>query len=175
MEITVDDLKNFWKDSLKPLDASLFNEFLCSQETKSFLVLIGIPIDNYFLNGIYVKFYSDPGNIKIFTYLEEKYISIGNNEGDIICIKEKTDEVFVITDNEEVPIRFINSNISNILIFFQIYFLKRPELRAISTEEEALEIVNNLKNIYSQIDPKALYNVESWWSIILEQTEQGLM
>lgn len=71
---------------------------------------------------------------------------------------------------------FINSRICDFVDFLGIYmslYASRPKLNEIN-DADARAIVNELRARFSALDPRALDDVGTWWSLVLEQAEQGL-
>lgn len=125
----------------------------------------------------YINFYNEP---EIGLYHGDDYIILGNNESSKIGIHKKTENIHFIdeTPSSSIQIRFINSDIAKFLIFLKIYLSYRPQLvdamEVEDSEEKLLELVHNIKQHFNQIDSKALLDEESYWSVILEQVEDGL-
>jgi hypothetical protein len=49
--------------------------------------------------------------------------------------------------------------------------LEYPEI----PDELLVQITEELRQKYQEVDPLALDSEENWWSVILEQVEQGLL
>lgn len=159
-----------WGDSLIKISPSLIRGYLISSNTKNFLLSIGLPGDENDL----INFYTNPEFHLAYKHLNDRYIVIGDDFGTKICIDEKSDEIFSVDDREELPTRFINSNIEFLLAFLVIYKSHLPLLED-ATDDEAVKIVKKMKKVFREIDSKALKNEENWWPLILEQIEDGLM
>lgn len=124
-----------------------------------------------FLSDLNISFYNEFERI---SNEDENYVVIGDDYGTKLCISEKTNAVVSIDVEESMSIRFVNSNIESFLNFLQIYFTRRPELST-ADDDEAIEIVKLIRDNFNMLDSSALNNEDNWWSVILEQTEQGLL
>ena len=127
-------------------------------------------VNSDFLSDLNISFYNEFERI---SNKDENYVVIGDDYGTKLCISEKTNAVVSI-DVESISIRFINSNIKSFLNFLQIYFTRRLELSN-ADDEEAIEIVKSIRDNFNMLDSSALNDEDNWWSVILEQTEQGLL
>lgn len=169
MDEMVKDIVDFWGESLKIINISENEKNKLSKETELFFKKVGTPIDNKFL----INF-----NDSITEYRHEgkenNYVMIGNDFGTSICINIKTDEIFSIDDDNELPVRFINSNIKCLLGCLMVYIKYQPQLIE-ADDEEVFNIVKEIRESFIKFDLRALENDENWWSVILEQIEYGLM
>ncbi|WPC42644.1 SUKH-4 family immunity protein [Clostridium sp. JS66] len=165
MDKISEDIIRFWGDSLKKIDGKLFKESLLSKETIEFLIRVGLPIDN----DVLINF-KNSSEIKE----NDKFITIGDDFGTQIGIHQNTNEIISFDSTNELPQRFINTNIKSLLQFLMIYIDNQLRL-ADAADEEAVEIVNRVREEYTKIDEHALADDENWWSVILEQTEEGFM
>lgn len=161
----------FWNNSCIQFDLDTLSKYSLTQDTRKYLSLVGLPVNGEFLKDLNISFYS---NFEQINVQDCDYIAIGDDYGTKICINGKSNEVVSIDIEEYMNIRFINSSIENFIDFLQIYFTKRPEL-AHADDEKAVEITSLIKDEFNRLDPRALDYEENWWTIILEQTEQGLL
>lgn len=177
MEILKKEIMNFWdEDDLVTIKDSILDQFDLSQETKKVLSSIGLPMNAEEIkeDPFYIHFYNEPSLVQ-----GDDYIILGDNEGSKIGIYSKTEELYFLSaDPVSIQRRFINSDIGKFLMFLKIYLSYRPQLvnamECEDDEEKRLEIVDNIKRQFNQVDSKALLDEESYWSVILEQVEDGL-
>lgn len=154
-----------WKDLVLFTKEEYRNTKL-SEENKQILCDMGLPEKpleflSFDLNKI--------DNIK----LDEEHIIIGNDYGTKICIN-KNDEIVSVDEEGEYATRYVNSSLSKLLAFIEIYDCCEARFDNIS-DEEAGFVINEVKRKFNEVDAKALSDEENWWSVILEQVEQGLM
>ncbi|TCS93245.1 SUKH-4 family immunity protein [Hazenella coriacea] len=169
MDKTLKEITGFWGESLEKIHHKTIDKFPLSEETKLFLTSIGLPVQDDF----FISFYGNDQILEL-AYESKQIVSIGDDFGTKICIEPDSDQIISIDEQAEYPTRFVNSSITNLLQFMMIYKKKLPALKD-ATDEEACKIVDQINKEYKRIDSKAIENEENWWSIILEQTELGLI
>lgn len=138
--------------------------------TKTFLTKEGIPA----IKTDLINLYNNESKIVPIMYKNVKYLVIGDDFGTSICVREETGSVFAIDLSGDIPERFVNSDIEKMLSCLATYFENLTALQRVS-DEDAGELVGDIKETLQQIDPPCLNNEENWWSVLLEQTELGLM
>lgn len=181
METLNKEIMNFWdEDDLVTINHEFLDPFDLSQETKMVLSSIGLPMNVEEIKGtpFYIHFYNKP-KLELNLYQGEDYIILGDNEGSEIGIHSKTEELYFFSaDPASIQRRFINSDIAKWLMFLKIYLSYRPQLvnamEVEDDEDKVLAIVDHMKRKFNQVDSKALLDEESYWSVILEQIEDGL-
>jgi hypothetical protein len=170
MNISYAEIKSFWGDSIKELNLNKIIDSLLSNDTQEFLKKVGLPNTNDIQKYLLMNFYGDD-LISVFTKGPIRYLVIGSDYENKICLTETTNEVYSVG---ELQSRFINSNIRSLVLFLHVLLTQRAKLVG-STDEEAKTIVDGIREIFNRIDIKALENQDNWWSIVLEQIELGLM
>jgi SUKH-4 immunity protein len=75
----------------------------------------------------------------------------------------------------ELPTRFVNSTAHQLGACIAAYGRYGIEVHAARDEATARDIVARLRTTISDIDPAATADRESWWSLVLEQADQGLL
>lgn len=160
-----------WKDALHTFPEPVLNQTKLPDDTKVFLSTVGVPQS---VEGF--TFYTDHQSLNIFRHDQANFVIIGGNGyGLNVCIKENTGEIFCVDDEGELPTRYINSRIDLLLIFLEIWLKEQQLSRNRKTLEEAKEDANYLKEKFMALDAKALDDPENWWSMVLEQIEDGLL
>jgi hypothetical protein len=111
-------------------------------------------------------------NIVQKKYNEDIFYIIGNDYEDVLGIKQSNLSVFSISENEKV---FINSSFEQLIdciyYFNQIIDLLEEDY----SEKKRKKEVNTVSKRIKEIDKDALTEDDSWWSLILEQVEDGLL
>jgi SUKH-4 immunity protein len=75
----------------------------------------------------------------------------------------------------ERPTRFVNSTARQLGGCIDAYGRYSIEVQAARDEAAAREIVARLRSTLLAIDPAATADRETWWSLVLEQADQGLL
>lgn len=162
-------IKKSWGTNLVCVSESDLAKFSLSTQTHNFLVRVGLPRNCPLL----VSFYEDNRLLHPVKSEDENYLMLGEDNGTIFCLKEKCEEVWSIDPEGELPSRFINSSIRSFFTFLYIYLSHQEALKNAS-DEEAGNIVRQLRTEFEGIDDRALLESENWWSVILEEIEYGL-
>ena len=163
----ISQIINFFGPLLSPVPESSLYDVELPEETKDFLLSVGLPPGGSLLLTFYRSGVTPPRRER-----QARFLIIGDDYGTKLGLKEHTGEVFSIGLGSIS--RFINSSILTMLLFLAIYLTEQPELREV-TDEEVLAIVERMRATFRDIDARALADPENWWSVILEQTEQGLL
>lgn len=157
-------------DNLRPVPEKALAQRDLSPATRSFLTSVGLPRKC----PLQVTLYDDDRLLRPFTSAGITYYALGNDYGTTIGIRAKTDETWSFDEEGELPLRFINSRIQQFVAFLALYKLKQPDLQK-AGDEEATEIVNELRSQFAALDGRAVEDAENWWSVILEQTQDGFL
>ncbi|MBN2911011.1 SUKH-4 family immunity protein [Polycladomyces sp. WAk] len=173
------EISGYWdKDDLVTISRELLDPFDLAYDTKIVLSSIGLPmnVEEVKEHPFYINFYHEP---EMGLYCGDDYIIIGDNESSKIGIHKKTGNIHLIEETPAacVQIRFINSDIAKFLMFLKVYLSYRPQLvdaMGEDDEKKLFAIVDHIKQRMNQMDSKALLDAESYWSVILEQVEDGL-
>ena len=161
---------DYFSGKLAAPSSDIYANCIIHPETKELLQNVGLPIN---LDVLLLNFYYED-MIKVLTVSNNNYLVIGDDYGTFICIEALTGEVYSINSALEHSSRFINSSLLSFLQFIIIYINWKDSLID-ADDNEASDIVNELKEDFFSIDDKALDSAENWWNIILEQHELGLM
>ncbi len=164
------EIKGFWNDKLSRVSSVTISERELSADLRAFLSNVGLPKECPLL----VNFYTGVGLLDQLNYESEIFYVVGDDYGTKICIRAKTEDVWAIDPNGEIPRRFISTSVRLFLVLLQIYLSRQDELRDAS-DEDAVILVQQMRGQFNRVDAHALEDPENWWSVILEQTEQGLL
>jgi hypothetical protein len=163
-------IKQFLGNEVVKVPLTLISHSSISESVKDFLTSVGLPTRS----GLLFPFFKRSEDFSVWNYEEHSYLVLAEERGQKLCLDLETGNIFVVDSRNELPTRFVNSDIESLIEFIQVYsqakdiFLKAPE-------KGVTKIVSSLRKRFSDKDPKALEGDENWWAIILEQTEQGLM
>jgi len=163
-------VKQFLGNEVVKVPLTLISQSSISESAKDFLASVGLPTRD----GLLFHFFKRSDAFSIWNYEGHRYLALAEERGQKLCLDLDTGNIFVVDSRNELPTRFVNSDIESLVEFIQAYsqakdlFLKGPE-------ERVAKILSELRMRFSDKDRKALEGDENWWSIILEQTEQGLM
>ncbi|KFZ41269.1 SUKH-4 family immunity protein [Thermoactinomyces vulgaris] len=172
------ELKAFWKDQLVPFHHEQLPQSGLSDSTLTFLSSVGLPLDSEKVKGspFYLHFYDQPKMKR--DHEGEDYLMIAENEGNEIGIHCQTDCLYYLDSFFAKGKRWMNADLSTFLMFLKIYLRHQPQLidsMETGDEERIRGIVGEIKRQFHQFDPKALGEEETYWAVILEQVEDGLI
>lgn len=105
--------------------------------------------------------------------INEKYLVIGNDYGTKICVDITTDNI-VSVDFENNRFIFVNLNLEKFIKFIDIMNYNMSFIIE-ATDESIKNILLNIRSGFNEIDKSALESDTNWWSLILEQIEDGLL
>jgi len=152
--------------ALSPVPASLLHDVELPQETKDFLLSVGLPPGGSLL----LTFYHS--EITVVGERPSRFLIIGDDYGTRLGLQEPTGALYSLTWRSASVVGFINTSILTMLLFLGIYMTQQPALRE-ATDEEAVAIVERMRITFNDIDGSALANPDNWWYSILEQTKLG--
>ena len=84
-------------------------------------------------------------------------------------------EIVAVDQKNESRTRFINKELKSFLDFIVIYLTFQERALEIEDEDERLQVLEEMREKFTEIDERALDNEENWWAVIIEQIEMGLM
>ena len=71
--------------------------------------------------------------------------------------------------------RFVNSSIEQLARGIAAYVRYADQVAAVDDEAAAHQLVQQLRSELASIDNAAIIDPDSWWSLILEQADHGLL
>ena len=99
-------------------------------------------------------------------------ISIGRDNGTEICI-DPNNEIVSVDAYGVYPKRFVNSSLESLFECVAIYLIYNDRLMSAEDGEISI-LIGEIRQKFSCVDQGALDDEENWWSVILEQVEDGL-
>jgi hypothetical protein len=162
------DIAKAWAGNTIRVPEAILSKHPLSQDLRSFLAKVGLPRDCPLL----VTFYEDAHLLQPLTYERETYLIVGDDSGSKLCIKTGTEDVWSIDPAHQLPRRFINTELRHFVLFLHLYRSRQPGLETAS-DEQAAAIIAAMRSEFSRLDARSLDDGENWWSVILEQSEQG--
>ena len=100
-------------------------------------------------------------------------ISIGSDNGTEICI-DPNNEIVSVDVYGVYQKRFVNSSLENLFECVAIYLIYTDRLKSAEDDEISI-LIGEIRQKFSCVDQRALDDEENWWSVILEQVEDGLV
>lgn len=104
--------------------------------------------------------------------VNDNCISIGSDNGTEICINSNNEIVSVDTYGV-YPQRFVNSSLEQFFECVAIYLIYSDRLMSVDDDEIGV-LVGEIKQKFIHVDERTLNDEDNWWSVILEQVEDGL-
>lgn len=118
----------------------------------------------------FLHFNTQSGGLVI---VNDDCISIGSDNGTEICI-DPNNEIVSVDVYGVYPKRFVNSSLESLFECVAIYLIYNDRLMSADDDEIGV-LIGEIRQKFSHVDEKALADEENWWSVILEQVEDGLV
>ena len=100
-------------------------------------------------------------------------IAIGDDYGTTLYCDPEDGHVISVDDQGRLPSRFVNSGITQLAQCVAEYEkLRKPREQAVSDEAHS-ELAQTLRLRLRGVDERALEQSEHWWSVILQQVDEG--
>jgi hypothetical protein len=163
-------LTTFFGSSLIPVLSSSLDHFALPEDTKQFLQSFGLPLEP----GLSMHLYADAEVHSIQAYGPQRFLIIGDDSGTELGMREGTGEILSLDPRGKLPTRFVNSHILALLSFFAVSTKAQSELIGAS-DAKAFEMVASMREAFRREDSRSLDDPETWWSVILEQIEHGML
>jgi len=163
------EVRRLWDGKLAPIPPGLIGPTV-SDCPRSFLVDVGLPTDG----PLGVTFYDNERLLSSLSIGGADYLLLGYDYGTILSVKAGTDEIWSVNPSGEYHPRFVNSRLSYFIAFLGIYD-SRSDDRERASDEQHDVIVQEIRRQFISRDACALDDMESWWSLVLEQMSQGLL
>lgn len=184
------DIGKFWGEALVKIPGKSLISWSFPEETLVFLENVGLPLNTSRIDYLNILFAFHPSNTQPLIYETRRYLTIGEVGSYALCIEERTGEVFMIaaSNQQGLPKKFVNSNVSMLLKFLEIVLIHKPSMRELANKidkrlediphEDVLtkrrqlrqvweELVGRVESEFRAIDEKALSQDESYWSLII--------
>lgn len=101
-------------------------------------------------------------------------VVIGTDEGTEFQVDLSDGRVSSVDPAGDLPSRFVSSSVSQLADAIAVYREYAAGVQG-ARDEEARRLVEELRRRLSEVDAAATRDPEAWWSVILEQTEDGLL
>lgn len=163
-------IKQFLGSDTVKVPLPLLKNSSLAQSDRDFLVTVGLPTRE----GLLFPFFKRADQFSVWNSDGQRYLVMAEEREQKLCLDMEGGKIFLIDARNELPTRFVNSNIESLLEFIKDYEEAKGEFLE-ATEGKINNILTALHQRFSSKDPQALEDEESWWSVVLEQTEQGLM
>lgn len=161
-------IEELWGESLKRIAFERPLANIPLSRTCTFLGRVGLPRRN---SPLEMTFYDGEDLLTDLVVHGTRYWIIGDDYGTKISV-DANEQVWSVSEGS-LPLRFVNTSLAQFVLFLGIYRYRPPALTPV-TDEQAAGILTELRHEFGEADPLALADIENWWSVILEQIEQGL-
>ncbi len=165
----IDKLKN--KENISFIKYDLSPEIIADNFTRCFLAEYGCPD----LNGIFIVedlLFFEKKDIFIYSDDNNKLI-IGKDSGGLLCIDRYDGKVWSVDPSGEYPECFVNSNISDFIMWLYYYKTYYINISSDLNEAEEMIIYNKLIDKFSEIDSALLSDGDNWWCQVTEPLSYG--
>jgi len=101
-------------------------------------------------------------------------VVIGTDEGAELRVDLADGRVSAVDPEGELPVRFVNSSMDQLADASAAYRDYAARVCNVD-EDEATRLVQDLRRRLEAMDAGSISDPEGWWSLILEQAEDGLL
>lgn len=184
MDTLTEQLLDYWGNEFTPIAVDQPLAAFATDQTAEFLRSVGLPskrskVAAKIRDITLIEFYNDPSPIKQFVVGGEKYFSLGQHEDwdDFVGLKEKSGEVFYLQgmDTTAPEASFVNSNLKLHFYFWLLLFHNYLSKASTILQKERKQTARTLRKEFKRLDKLALLDENSYWSVIVEQIEDGLL
>ena len=162
-------IKDYFKNRLVQIPKEVLqNEISNAKPIFSFLNEVGL------VKGFEgINFYFDSDGIKKTIIKGTEYLVLGDDYGSKLCAELSDETIKAVYEEDDLPIRYINSSIENFVLF--IMFFEQYQLSLNEDEDRNMKKLSDLQSTFNKYDETALNYEENWWAVIIEQIEDGLL
>jgi hypothetical protein len=164
------DIRRFLGNSFVRIPAALVGGLPLPEESKAFLSRVGLPTRD----GQLFPFFQDEYDFATWRHADHDYLVLADQRGQKLALQLPSGEIYIIDSRNELPTRFVNSNVAALVCCLALYAEAQASFLASQTADTG-QIASQLRRRISEEDARALDNEEHWWSVILDETEQGLI
>ena len=169
MDFDIREIREYYDSETRDYDFNELVNFGVSVENANFMINIGVPIEF----GDF-EFY-DFTDFRKMVIKEVQFMKVGHctsyEYG--IYLKEGSNELFTSSSLHHPLIYTLNQNLRTFFLFHLIGQKISTEMKkegVYTSYNYAIE----LRKMYEQIDPRAMKEVEGYWSHLIEDYETGL-
>ena len=100
---------------------------------------------------------------------------IGTDGGTELHVVPSKGDVVSVAPHGDSPSRFVNSSVEQLARSVAAYARYAQRVAGVDDEAAARRLVDQLRREIAGIDTAATADPEAWWSLILEQADDGLL
>lgn len=164
------------------VDVGAIQELDLPATTKTFLQKHGLPR----MHGLFIRLSLESGKIPTLwefcamnalpkrQYANHLY-RIGTDEASQICLVAGTGEVVAVDVDGGHTRTLMNSTLEGFARLLEEYRYYASEVQATDNEDEAGILVARTISRMRESDPSAFLDDETWWSLVCEQMEHGML
>ena len=104
-----------------------------------------------------------------------EHVVIGTDGGTELHVDIESGHVLSVASSGYSTTRFVNSSIEQLAQGIAAYVRYADQVAAVDDEAAAHQLVQELRSEIAGIDNAAIVDPDSWWSLILEQADHGLL
>lgn len=164
------EVRDLWRSQLSPIPTGLFESKGAPPAIHNFLVSVGLPIGPSPLD---ISFFHDERLLQPVTSFGRDYLLLGEDYGVATTVDPERGSVWELYLVEFRAPRFVNSSLPLFLVCLRRYLSAYEEICA--SPEDADRIAERLKHEFSELDPAALTDETSAWSVSLQELGDGLI
>lgn len=172
----------FGKEGLKGISRNAVESLEIPTKSKDFLLHVGLPKENILLcnfeldSELFPTITDHAQRIGIIMGKSLPYKVIGTDGYMQICLSEKdaSGEVIAYDIRNDIPQRFINESIENFVGFLALYAEACDKFAGLQ-DAEMKSKATEFRITLSKLEPRALESDKTWWFLITQQLEEGML
>ncbi|MEQ4204969.1 SUKH-4 family immunity protein [Actinopolymorpha sp. B9G3] len=164
------EVRRLWGDRLALVPTEHLRDNM-PEDVRLFLAQVGLPVRSPTL----VTFRDNDRLGELISAGEAEFSALADEAEATLGIKSGTHQIWAVHPEGLLPQRFVNSDLPRFLLFLAHFDDHLPDLRDADNQQEARALTGQLRRLFTVTDPIALTDPESWWSLVLEQADEGFM
>ncbi|MEV0717871.1 SUKH-4 family immunity protein [Asanoa sp. NPDC050611] len=163
------DARRWWGNRLVPVAESSVEGRPVGIYTSHFLTGVGFPAEC----PLEVTLNRDERLLVPLRFRDTDFLVIGDDYGTTLVVEAGNDAVWSINPQQDI-FRFVNSNVGHFVDFLGLYQALCEYGRDLGEEQESA-LVDDFRAWLRHRDAAAFEDDDHWWSLIVEQVEDGFL
>ena len=176
--VSKEDIRALWGNAIIEYPSGVVAELAIPADSRTFLHDTGLPLES----ELEVRFSNEVAVLEEFIGTdnlaakpdERNSYRIGTDGGTEICLKRGSGEVVSVDPTGQLPSRFVNSSIASFIVCLGIFAKYRTRIARLA-DDEIDELIPSTEAEIRKADDHALNHAENWWSVVVEQMQDGLL
>lgn len=167
--ISYEDLVRVWgAGNVIRIPAKDLDRVELPAEAARFLAEVGLPLRTDWLFEL--------KELEMLTHPRRpgRYCRFGSDLANELCASADTGQVVSVSLDAEHLDRFVNTSVPLFAEFLMLVTAERIRFPGLA-DDEIDQVVAALEYRLQELDPPALHSPDNWWSVIIEQLQDGLL